>query len=131
MLEMRSRMNTEDILKALDEQIGHLHQARQVLAGSAAPAASLVRRGRPKGTKNKGAVAPASASAKATKRVMSAEGKARIAAAQKLRWEKQKAGAPTAKSAAATPASAKAKKASAKPKAAKKTAAKKSATAEA
>jgi hypothetical protein len=124
-------MNTEDILKAIDEQIGRLQQARQLLVGSAAPAGVSVRRGRPKGSKNKGAVAPASTPPKAAERVMSAEAKARIAAAQKLRWEKQKAGDTTATSAAKTPVSARAKKAVAKPKAAKKTAAKTSATADA
>ena len=123
-------MNTEDILKAIDEQIGRLQQARQLLVGSATPAEVSVRRGRPKGTKNKGAVAPATIPAKAVKRVMSAEGKARIAAAQKLRWEKQKAGTTAVKPSAKTSARAK-KKAMATPKAAKKTATKKSGTAEA
>ena len=123
-------MNTEEILKAIDEQIGQLQQARQLLAGTTAPAEVPVRRGRPKGTKNKGAVAPAPIPAKAVKRVMSAEGKARIAAAQKLRWEKQKAGTTAVKPSAKTSARAK-KKAMATSRAAKKTAAKKSVTAEA
>ena len=123
-------MNTDDILKAIDEQIDHLQQARQLLVGSAAPAGVSVRRGLPKGSKNKGALAPAATPAEAVKRVMSAEGKARIAAAQKLRWEKQKAGTTAVKSPAKTSARAK-KKAVAKRKAAKKTTAKKSETAEA
>ena len=88
-------MNTEEILKAIDEQIAQLQQVRALLVGSTTPIAVAPQRGRPKGSKNKAAAAPAPAPPKVVKRVMSAEGKARIAAAQKLRWEQQrKAGTP-------------------------------------
>lgn len=65
------------------------------------------------------------------KQVMSAEGKARIVAAQRLRCGKQKAAATRTKPAAKKSVSAKPKKAVAKPEAAKKIAAKSSMNAEA
>ena len=79
-------MNTEEILAAIDEQIAQLQQARELVSGSAFEEARAPRSGRPKGSTNKAAPAPV----KAEKRVMSAEGKARIAAAQKARWKAQK-----------------------------------------
>ena len=78
-------MQTEQILAAIDKQIAEWQQARQLIAGNAAEPATR-RRGRPKGSPNKIASPPA----KAPKRVMSAEGKARIAAAQKARWAARK-----------------------------------------
>ncbi len=79
-----------EILEAIDVEIAKLQQVRAMLAGSADAISGLEtlakRRGRPKGSGNKSA-APAKKSAK---RVMSAEGKARIAAAQKARWAAQK-----------------------------------------
>ncbi len=130
MLRLRLQMNTEDILKAIDGQLALLQQARGLLAGSPAPKQVTTRRGRPKGSKNKTAAAPAPA--KAAKRVMSAEGKARIAAAQKLRWAAQKTTAetpvkPAAKKSTPSPS----KKAAAKSKVPQKQAAKKTAAVEA
>ena len=116
-------MNTETILNAIDAQIAQLQKARELLGGITTPTAVATHHGRPKGSKNKTAAAPVALPAKATKRVMSAEGKARIAAAQKRRWEKQKKAATPAKAAVKNPESATGKKAAAKKASAKKTAA--------
>ena len=65
-------MNTNEIVDAIDKEIARLQQVRSLLAGSQSPvrAAKTIRR--------------------AKKRVMSPEGRARIAAAQRARWAKQK-----------------------------------------
>jgi len=99
-------MRTEEILVAIDKQIAEWQQARELIAGRAATDVPAKRRGRPAGSTNKTAAAPA----KAPKRVLSAEGKARIAAAQKARWAAQKKSAKSP-----------AKKSAPKPRAAKKT----------
>ena len=85
-------MQTEEILTAIDLQIAKLQQARELIAGAKAVEQSGPRRGRPKGSSNKTADAP-------VKRGMSAEGRARIAAAQKARWAAQKKAAEPAKKA--------------------------------
>lgn len=94
-------MNTEEILVAIDAQIVKLQQVRELIAGAKTVEASAPRRGRPKGSTNKTSAAPA----KVARRVMSAEGKARIAAAQKARWAAQRKAAEPAKKVAqkATP----------------------------
>jgi hypothetical protein len=71
-------MNTQDILSAIDAEIARLQSARSFLAGTA----TTKRRGRPRSS------GFASAS---KKRTMSAEGRKRIAEAQRKRWAKQKA----------------------------------------
>jgi hypothetical protein len=73
-------MTIEAILAAIDKEINKLQQARAMLSDSpAAPPESRV--GRPKGSKN------SSASGKfSKKRVLSAEARAKIAAAQRKRW---------------------------------------------
>ena len=88
-------MNTNEILEAIDQQITQLQKARELLAGVAADAPAVAttkqpakksagkRRGRPKGSVNKKSVTVPPVVKKAGKRTMSAEGKARIAAAQK------------------------------------------------
>ncbi len=81
-------MDVKKILTEIDAEISRLTQVRALLsqAGIEAP-----RRGRPRGSIN--SPKPAKVAAKkspAAKRTMSAEGKARIAAAQKARWAKQK-----------------------------------------
>lgn len=119
MLTKRFRMNTEEILRAIDVQIAQLRQARELIAGSVTAEPAAQRRGRPKGSTNKTPPAPA----KVTKRTMSAEAKARIAAAQKLRWAKQKSTDKPVKPAAKKSTPAVAEKAATKPSAAKKTAA--------
>ncbi len=76
-------MTTEEILQHIDEEISRLTEARNLIAGTAA---TKVSRGPRKGAV---AVAKPKAAARA-RRVISPEGRARIAAAQKLRWAKQK-----------------------------------------
>ena len=71
-------MNTNEILSAIDAEISKLQQARAIFTSYTEPAAMKRGPGRPK---------KIATSAKAvSKRTMSAEGKARIAAAQKKRW---------------------------------------------
>ncbi|WP_074655775.1 hypothetical protein [Terriglobus roseus] len=89
-------MNTTEILSAIDAEIGKLMQARSILSDYSVPVAIRRGPGRPK----KIASAPQRAATvphvKAVKRGMSAEGKARIAAAQKKRWAVAKKLAKTA-----------------------------------
>ena len=73
---MLGRVNTHELLSALDTEIVRLQHARTLIAGSAEPK----RRGRP----------PASPKAVPKKRTMSAEGRKRIADAQRKRWAAQK-----------------------------------------
>lgn len=101
-------MNTTTIISALDAEISRLSEVRNLLSGlgetssrtgpskgslhniHAALAEALPKRGpgRPKGSTNKAAsLTPPDFARKP--RVMSAEGKARIAAAQRARWAKQ------------------------------------------
>jgi len=68
-------MTTSDILAGIDDELARLHQVRYLLAGHG-PTASR---------------APKTASRK--KRVLSAEARERIAAAQRKRWAKQKSAA--------------------------------------
>jgi len=69
-------MAIKQILAELDAEIARLHQARALLNGSEAKRGP----GRPKGA----------ASTAKKKRNLSPEGRARIAAAVKARWAKQK-----------------------------------------
>ena len=106
-------MNTNEILEAIDQEILKLQQARALLADApavqavktaAAKPATGKRRGRPTGSVNKKSEVAAPVATKTAKRTMSAEGKARIAAAQKARWAKQKkASVPARSSAKKTP----------------------------
>ena len=67
-------MTTSDILAGIDEEISRLQQVRALLAGGVGTRAS------------------SKTAKKASKKpMMSAEGRARIAAAQRARWAKQKA----------------------------------------
>jgi len=75
-------MDASELIAGIDEELSRLRQARALLAGDRAG-----RRGR---------VRPASsfefgANRPYKKRVLSAEARAKIAAAQKKRWAKQKA----------------------------------------
>jgi hypothetical protein len=63
-------MNTTELLSSIDSEIAKLQQVRSLLAGQS----GHVRRGPKPGKKH----------------TMSAEGRARIAAAQRKRWAKQK-----------------------------------------
>jgi hypothetical protein len=76
------------IIEAIDAEIEHLQQARAILTGTAdAPSTGKTSgRGRPKGSKNAMKAAPVTTA----KRTMSAEGRARIADAQKKRHAAKK-----------------------------------------
>lgn len=76
-------MNTNEIISQIDQEIARLTQARELLQDT--PAKKVL--GRPRAD---AAITP-DAKKKTKKRKMSAEGKARIAAAQKVRWAKVKA----------------------------------------
>jgi hypothetical protein len=72
-------LNTSKIIQQIDSQILKLQEAKALLAGAVAKKGP----GRPK--KGASVVVP---KAKSAKRVLSAEAKERIAAAQKKRWAK-------------------------------------------
>jgi hypothetical protein len=74
-------MDTTEIIQTIDAEIARLERARALLNGHTAQ----VRSGRPIGSK-------ATPAAKPLRRKMSAEGRARIVAAQKARWAKVKRG---------------------------------------
>jgi hypothetical protein len=74
-------MNIPEILSELDAEIARLQHVRSLLSGSSSPATAT--RGRPKGSVS-------AAPKKTAKRTLSPEARARIAAAQKKRWAKQK-----------------------------------------
>jgi hypothetical protein len=76
-------LNTEEILAQIDEEISKLQQAKALLLGNAVVKRSV---GRPK----KSAIASRILSVQPAKGVLSAEGKARIAAAQRKRWAKSR-----------------------------------------
>jgi hypothetical protein len=71
-------MNTTSILAQIDEQIAKLQQAKALLTVTEGKAKA----GRPKGSKT----VTAASKPQKTRRRLSPEGKARIAAAQKARW---------------------------------------------
>ncbi len=79
-------MQTSDIINAINDEIERLIQARAFLSGTADPTAQT-------GARSK-STAQTKLPIKAqstTQRVISIEGKARIAAAQKARWAAQRA----------------------------------------
>ena len=84
----RQHVEVSRIVAEIDAQISKLQQARKLLAGAAAPAAHIGR-GRPKGSKNVGAVA-ATAPKATRKRKLSPEGRKRIADAMKKRWAERR-----------------------------------------
>jgi hypothetical protein len=75
-------MNTEEIIEQIDDEIFKLQQAKGLLLGTDSPVK------RSPGRPNKKATVARILAVKPAKRVMSAEGKAKIAAAQRLRWAK-------------------------------------------
>jgi hypothetical protein len=75
-------MTIEEILLHIDAEISRLTAARDLVAGTAVPKVARSPR--------KSGLALPKPRAQRTKRVISPEGRARIAAAQKLRWAKQK-----------------------------------------
>jgi hypothetical protein len=72
-------MNSEEIFAHIDEEIARLQQAKALLTG-----AQTTRKPTRPSSK------PAKKALPGKKRTMSAEGRARIAAAQKARWAKSK-----------------------------------------
>lgn len=75
-------MNTDEIIRQIDAEIQRLTEARDLVAGTV----------RQKTGRNprKAAVATSNPRAAGKRRTISAEGRAKIAAAQKRRWAKQK-----------------------------------------
>ena len=74
-------MDTTEIIQIIDAEIGRLGQARELLSGHVS---APVKRGRPASSTT------ATISKTRKRRMISAEGRARIAAAQKARWAKAK-----------------------------------------
>jgi hypothetical protein len=72
-------MTTQEIIESIQAEIARLEQARTLLSGDAPIPA---KRGRPFGSTTPAAAKP--------RRKMSAEGRARIAAAQRARWANTK-----------------------------------------
>jgi hypothetical protein len=72
-------MNTSQILTSIEEEITRLRKVRALLSGVETPTTRL-----------KPGRKPAKTTETIKKRVMSVEGRARIAAAQKARWAKAK-----------------------------------------
>ena len=86
-------MNIEDILSEIDAEISRLQQAKVLLGEGGSPVTvSKKRRGRPPLSASQHVVARP----KTKRRMMSAEGRAKIAAAQKARWAKSKKATSTA-----------------------------------
>ena len=83
-------MAIADVIQQIDAEIAKLEEAKTLLSGGSAVAPVKGKRGRPKGSGVKTISVKAS---KKTKRTMSPEARARIAAAQKARWAKAKKGA--------------------------------------
>jgi len=77
-------MKTTEILSLIDAEIAKLKQARALIAGTESASVKL-KPGRPKSTS-----APAPTVFKKKKRNLTPEGRAKIAAAVKARWVKQK-----------------------------------------
>ena len=75
-------MDTSDLIASIDEELSRLRQARALLAGEGA---GKRRPGRPAASFEFGKNRPKK------RRPLSAEARAKIAAAQKKRWAKQKA----------------------------------------
>jgi hypothetical protein len=75
-------MKIDEILSQIDAEIKRLTEARDLVAGAAI--------GRVSRSARKSGLAAPKPRAVRRKRVISPEGRARIAAAQKLRWAKQK-----------------------------------------
>ena|SRR5580765_526277 len=94
-------MNTNDIVMAIDAEIAQLQKVKALLTETGVP--SKRKPGRPAGSPTK-AITVAAKPAK--RRKMSAEGRAKIAAAQKARWASYKKTAKTA-APSTTPAPAK------------------------
>jgi len=83
-------MTYNDIIAAIDVELGKLHEVRTLLSGTTNVLTKISKPGRPKGSLNK-ATAFAEVPAPVTaKRTMSAEGRAKIAEAQRKRHAAKK-----------------------------------------
>ena len=80
-------MEVSRIIAEIDAQIVKLQQARALLGGTTATT-KRTGPGRPKGSKNTAAVAPAATAPR--KRKLSPEGRKRIADAMKKRWAERR-----------------------------------------
>ena len=76
-------MNIPQILSDIDAEIARLKNIRSLLSGAPSPTTATRGRGRPKGSVS-------ATPKKTTKRKLSPEARARIAAAQKKRWANQR-----------------------------------------
>ena len=87
-------MDTNEIILAIDAEISRLQQAKARLTQTLSPTSAKRRPGRPtaaSGGSTATSFNPVNFDAKATKRRgMSAEGRSRIAAAQKARWARSR-----------------------------------------
>jgi hypothetical protein len=100
-------MDTVSIIQEIDAEISRLQQVRAILTGTDVKRAA----GRPKSTQ----VPSSSIADEPTKRVLSAEARAKIAAGQKARWAKSKRADRKAAKKAAAVKTAPTKKAAKKP----------------
>ena len=82
-------MNRDEILAALNAEIDHLTAVRDLMNGNS-PAEAPRRPGRPKGLTSKAVSFNPEEFVTKKPRTMSAEGKARVAEAQRKRWAAQK-----------------------------------------
>lgn len=91
MLGFGGNTTMESVIAAIEAQIAMLHQVKALLSGTTS---TPTKRGpgRPKAVAASSASGVSAAPKKAKRRGMSPEGRARIAAAQKARWAKLKAG---------------------------------------
>lgn len=84
-------MQTEQIIAAIDAEISKLQEAKELLSSGSASVTQKAKRGRPKGSKN----APVKEQG-TRKRTLSAEGRAKIAEAQRQRHAAQRKAAKSA-----------------------------------
>jgi hypothetical protein len=81
-------MNTSDIVLAIDAEIAQLEKVKVLLTGT--DLTTKRKPGRPAAANKATSFNPAEFAKTAKQRTMSAEGRAKIAAAQKARWAKSK-----------------------------------------
>lgn len=86
-------INQDEMIQSLRNEIAKLQRVLDLLLGQGGEDTEIRRPGRPKGSGNKATSFNPEEFAP-RKRTMSADGKARIAAAQKKRWAAQKAATP-------------------------------------
>jgi len=81
-------MNTSDIVLAIDAEIAQLQKVKALLTGT--DVTTKRKPGRPAAPNKATRFNPVEFAKKTKRRTMSAEGRAKIAAAQKARWAKSK-----------------------------------------